>query len=308
MIRAQRVRRCRKILSRDARTLEIAQATGQTFVLSKVLSCLVCRLPRESSYRWLISLVSLQQSSLGQVAAISQARSIGLDIVDLGKSTSSQKTLWSSAYLKQVAVLAATSALSSDEKTRSSQPADFALQAFRLWTSRFSGKAPQTSQDQVEALTAIPSDKQAWHEYYELLSQILQQSVLSSALNERSARGQLIAEFRRTEAQFESILLRDLKFPKATENNWKIEAFVERVILNWKVLCGPGWTDADFGEGGQDAVGRNMLDVSIRLSLPISPISIFSRSTDSLSRCHKIIPFDHYTSVPLLCALFLIRV
>jgi hypothetical protein len=34
------------------------------------------------------------------------------------------------------------------------------------------------------------------------------------------------------------------------------------VISNWEVLCGPEWQDSDLGEGGQNAVSRNVLDVS----------------------------------------------
>jgi hypothetical protein len=60
----------------------------------------------------------------------------------------------------------------------------------------------------------------------------------------------------------ENILLRTVKFPRAHVQNHLVEEWVEQVIRNWEVLCGPEWCDDDLGEGGQDGVSRNVLDVS----------------------------------------------
>jgi hypothetical protein len=51
-------------------------------------------------------------------------------------------------------------------------------------------------------------------------------------------------------------------FPTASSQDSQVEEWVEQVISNWQVLCGPEWQDSDLGEGGQNAVGRNVLEVS----------------------------------------------
>ncbi|KAJ6155587.1 Tetratricopeptide-like helical, partial [Penicillium chermesinum] len=50
----------------------------------------------------------------------------------------------------------------------------------------------------------------------------------------------------------------------AINSNSPVEAWVEQVIGNWQILCGPYWHDQDLGEGGQNAVGRNVLDILYR--------------------------------------------
>jgi hypothetical protein len=75
-------------------------------------------------------------------------------------------------------------------------------------------------------------------------------------------RPQFASELRRIESICENNLLREAKFPTAQANNSQVEEWVEQVISNWEVLCGPHWQDQDLGEGGQNAVGRNVLDVS----------------------------------------------
>jgi hypothetical protein len=82
------------------------------------------------------------------------------------------------------------------------------------------------------------------------------------APNDGPERPQLAGELRRIEAICENNLLREVKFPTASSNNSEVEEWVEQVIRNWEVLCGPHWQDQDLGEGGQNTVGRNVLDVS----------------------------------------------
>jgi hypothetical protein len=83
------------------------------------------------------------------------------------------------------------------------------------------------------------------------------------APNDGPDRPQLASELRRIEAICENNLLRDVKFPTASSSNSEVEEWVEQVISNWEVLCGPHWQDQDLGEGGQNTVGRNVLDVSV---------------------------------------------
>lgn len=69
------------------------------------------------------------------------------------------------------------------------------------------------------------------------------------------------AELKRVEANYETILLRETSFPKANETNQEVKDWVEMVLSNWRTMCGPSWTDAELGDGGKLAVGRNTLDV-----------------------------------------------
>jgi hypothetical protein len=66
------------------------------------------------------------------------------------------------------------------------------------------------------------------------------------------------------EAIYEGLILKDTHFPKACENNDEIEQWIEAVMSNWRILCGPSWRDEELGEGGKGAVGRGVLDVSVQ--------------------------------------------
>lgn len=141
---------------------------------------------------------------------------------------------------------------------------EIALQLFRLWSTHPAVKHNLTSSN---ASDADPSDQlprtSIWKAYYKLLTTILQDGLPYIAPSDGPNRPQLANELRRVESICEGSLLRESKFPTATANNFEIEEWVEQVISNWQVLCGPRWQDQDLGEGGQNAVGRNVLDVSM---------------------------------------------
>jgi hypothetical protein len=116
----------------------------------------------------------------------------------------------------------------------------------------------------------------AWKAYYDTLSTTIRYNLPydadtipapseKSALdNHTSARLQQRAELKRVETIYENLLIKETHFPKASESNHEVEVWVESVIANWRVLCGPSWTDEEFGEGGKEGVGRSVLDVSIQ--------------------------------------------
>ena len=58
-----------------------------------------------------------------------------------------------------------------------------------------------------------------------------------------TARMQQRADLRRVEANYESLLLQDTRFPKANETNPEVKSWVELVMSNFRTLCGPTWTD-----------------------------------------------------------------
>lgn len=141
-----------------------------------------------------------------------------------------------------------------------------ALKAFRLWSGHphIKGRDIAASQRAIQSGSPHHSDSQSsiWMAYYKLLSLILQYGLSYFSLSSGSPRRQLATELRRVETVCESVLLRETKFPLASDSNPQVEAWTEDVISNWEVLCGPSWRDDDLGEGGQDAISRNVLDVS----------------------------------------------
>lgn len=166
-----------------------------------------------------------------------------------------------------------------------------ALQAYRFWAKYWEGTAKTGGS---EGANAAKYRRLAWKAYYDSLSVILRHDLpyevetyhIDPAVSEKqfgasNTRLQQRAELKRVEAVYESLLLKETHFPKASESNTEIEQWVDAVIENWRFVCGPRWSDADLGEGGKEGVGRGVLDVS-------SPVSL--RSTCISSNCLDPIP------------------
>ncbi|TKA75560.1 hypothetical protein B0A49_03594 [Cryomyces minteri] len=79
-----------------------------------------------------------------------------------------------------------------------------------------------------------------------------------------AAKLQQWAELKQAETSYEGLLLKETRFPEASQTNREVEAWVGSVIANWRVLCGPTWQDEELGEGGKGAVGRGVLDILYR--------------------------------------------
>lgn len=111
-----------------------------------------------------------------------------------------------------------------------------------------------------------------WKAYYDILSIILQRGLRYepplAAMGEQSnqpvaTRMLQRAELKRVETTYEGLMLQEIRFPKADEVDEEVEEWAEQVMRNWRVFCGPTWHDEELGEGGQEAAGRNVLDVSL---------------------------------------------
>ena len=163
-----------------------------------------------------------------------------------------QLSYWSQSLLAQLALAA-----------RYCQQSELALQAFRHWAvySAMNREYAVASFGDVYKQT---SKVQVWQDYYQLLSRDLQHTAYSNHLGDSSQHLQQVAEFRRIESIYENELLRTTRFPRAQEASTLIEDWVEQVISNWEILCGPGWHDEDLGEGGRNGVGRSVLDMLYR--------------------------------------------
>ncbi|KAF2262074.1 hypothetical protein CC78DRAFT_326436 [Lojkania enalia] len=158
------------------------------------------------------------------------------------------------------------------------EPAE-ALQTYRFWGRYWENTGKNTT---GMGPYAARSRRLAWKAYYDTLSTILRHGLAygaeSPALETRPAevtenspphnqsyiRLQQRAELKRVEAIYENLLLKDTYFPKASESNSEIETWTDAVMENWRILCGPTWSDEDLGEGGKEAVGRGVLDILYR--------------------------------------------
>lgn len=146
---------------------------------------------------------------------------------------------------------------------QSEQRIDIALHAFRHW-AKLSARSKETTRDSFGIARPIRQRFDIWKAYYRFLSSLLQHGMDLQVLGEKHTRLNQATELRRTESVYEGELFRVARFPKADESNLAIEEWVEQVIRNWEVLCGRSWPEADLGEGGRNAVGRNVLDILYR--------------------------------------------
>lgn len=169
---------------------------------------------------------------------------------------------WSEKLLVKTALLAGDQ-VSKNASFGDDTHVGTALRAFRFWSAHPNVKQWVSSNgSQGEGSVETTSKSQMWKGYYDLLTTILQHDLQYVSPATGSARSRLANEIRRVESICESNLLREVKFPMANAQSPQVEDWVEQVIRNWQVVCGPHWGDEDLGEGGQNAVGRNVLDVS----------------------------------------------
>lgn len=167
--------------------------------------------------------------------------------VDVVRGTQ-QLTYWAEQTLSAFITIKSDS-ISADEK----------LKALRLWstlTSRTQEVSPSTYGNTKSHI----SRSSVWQIYYHIVSADLTKFQRPSTIS----RSTQASELRTVESAYETNFLRNRRFPKATESNAPVEEWVEQVIRNWQVLCGPDWRESDLGEGGRNSVTRNVLDVLYR--------------------------------------------
>lgn len=155
-----------------------------------------------------------------------------------------------------------------------------ALRAFTAWND-FWQRSPSTVVGSGDSPSRIDTPRrQVWRAYYDLLSTILQHGftyyIASNArihiglldtvpLELRTpAKQRQRADLKRVESTYESLLIQETKFPKASQTNLEVEEWVEQSMKNWTIICGSGWTDSEIGQGGKAGVSRAMLDILYR--------------------------------------------
>jgi hypothetical protein len=182
-----------------------------------------------------------------------------------------------------------------------------ALATYRYWARYWDA----TSKSGGSAIsTAAHHRRRAWKAYYDTLSRILRHDLdyepeSAPAASEKpplhtqtSLRLRQRAELKRVETVYEGLLIKETQFPRASEINHEMEAWVDSVMDNWRLLCGPTWRDADLGEGGKEGIARSVLDVSGITGI----FSLLNRTDvvlDTLSCSHQDFPFHPDSAQPL---------
>ncbi|KAK0884671.1 hypothetical protein LTR87_001719 [Friedmanniomyces endolithicus] len=156
------------------------------------------------------------------------------------------------------------------------------LISFRAWTSFWQRAPPQASGSGAKNTRVDIPRRQVWKAYYNLLSVILSHDLLYNV--SATARSELLlvpqraistqqymdakirqrAELKRVEITYESLLLNETQFPKASQTNAEVELWIEQAVINWKTLSSADWTDEELGDGGKATLGRDMLDILYR--------------------------------------------
>ncbi|KAK0100012.1 hypothetical protein ONS95_013171 [Cadophora gregata] len=212
----------------------------------------------------------IKGQSQGRAGALTDAVETfetGLPILSSASSSTKQSRelkTWTELYLTGFCIL---SSLAIKSKVSSILETE-TLPAFRAWAKFWNTQTSAPTGGR--AFYAEVSRRHVWKEYYITLSDLLTQNLpfpttsLTPAYAETSTRLQQRAELKRVETRYETLLLSEVQFPKAEEASEEVEAFVEVVIQNWRILCGSGWKEQDLGEGGAEAVSRGVLDILYR--------------------------------------------
>lgn len=163
----------------------------------------------------------------------------------------------------------------------SSSPITFTLvlTTFRAWAEFW-----EVTSHQPPEVTTFSFDRGdvsrrlVWQAYYKVLSLFIRmRSIfpLSMTADEffkqqatpydvkffSESRLQQCVELKQVQSIYENFLVSELAFPKANEATPEIEIWVDQVVENWKITCGPTWHDEDHIGGGKEATGRQVLDV-----------------------------------------------
>lgn len=140
-----------------------------------------------------------------------------------------------------------------------------ALSGFRAWAAFWDRKASGG-----RAADSKYTRRQVWKEYYAVLSTIIQHNIpyattsMMSGYADSSARLLLRAELQRVEINYESLILKEVQFPRAEQASEEVEEWVDLVVSNWRVICGNSWLESELGQGGREAVSRGVLDILYR--------------------------------------------
>ena len=147
--------------------------------------------------------------------------------------------------------------------SNSAEAKDQTLKAFRKW-STFAGVGGDVPSARFGNTAAHLSRSTVWLTDYKYVSKLLRSGQTYDDGDGRGSNTVQINELRRVEAMTEQAILGSTHFPHATESNIFVEEWVEEVLQNWIILWNEDWHDNDFGQGGRNGFGRNVLDILYR--------------------------------------------
>ncbi|KAG9235388.1 hypothetical protein BJ875DRAFT_459237 [Amylocarpus encephaloides] len=206
------------------------------------------------------------QVRTGSVAEALETYDSALPILSTASSGTQGKELWSwtELFLTGFCMLSSHALKSKITPILETET----LSAFRAWDKFWEtqNNVPQGGR----ALEAEVPRRRVWKEYYITLTDLLQRELpfpttsLTTTYAETSTRLQQRAELKKIETRYETLLLNEVQFPKAEQASEEVEAFVEMVMENWRILCGSKWKEHDLGEGGSEAMSRGILDILYR--------------------------------------------
>lgn len=195
-------------------------------------------------------------------------------VSSMSNTSTREERLWTERLLARSCLVLTNQSAHSGRRGLAKSPSPSRLGAFRAWAKYCQGL---TALDGNNSEAGI-SRRRIWQAYYETVSEVLQ--TLSAGIHDEltttgtngismappptpltTVKLRLFEELRRVETAYEGLLLKEVKFPTANEPNFEVEKWTDEVMINWRIICGPTWTDEEIGEGGQEAAGRNTLDV-----------------------------------------------
>ncbi|KAI4929100.1 hypothetical protein J4E85_005724 [Alternaria conjuncta] len=216
----------------------------------------------------------LKGSALEKTGAIGEAATIYSSILPWLSTTTTPNTesaqfkMWGEQSLVRLCQLSDQS-MGFSERINASE----ALRTYRYWAKFWDATSKNAASD---VGNSARYRRLAWKAYYDSLSTILRYDLAyepdsTPIIQEKptptaqsDARLRQRAELKRVEAVYENLLIRETHFPKASETNHEVETWVDSVMDNWRLLCGPTWSDDDLGEGGKEGVARGVLDILYR--------------------------------------------
>jgi cargo-transport protein YPP1 len=200
-------------------------------------------------------------------------------------STLGEQKIWTQRLLARYCILLHSrlklQAQKPQELITSSSPIAFTLELtpFRTWAESWEASSHQPP----KVIKIFPDrgdvpQRLVWHAYYDTLSILIrirpifpssaeggqiswQQNAQYDVGFFSETKSQQCEELKQVQSIYEKHLVNELCFPKANEATPEIESWVDQVIDNWKIVCGPAWRNEDHIGGGKEATSRIVLEV-----------------------------------------------
>lgn len=174
-------------------------------------------------------------------------------------ANTSEQRYWTESLLTRHCMLSSRHVLANQvSPSISAVPPSRVLAPFRAYSKYWDSKGASNRDTLFRAGDRHSSYMRTWGYYYDTLSVLLQRETTRHVFDSRLQQG---VELKKVEAIYESILLKETKFPRADQANSQIESWVDQVMANWTIMCGHTWQDEDLGQGGKASLGRGVLDV-----------------------------------------------